>query len=108
MFSQGSPSRITHSHSLYHCYHRRRCCCHGRCFCQAYTKVAPAVAAFPEYCLPLAKQLVHAQLRHWEKSLRELAARGLAALATSEAGPYLATEGLDTLLPLCLDPVSSV
>jgi hypothetical protein len=77
--------------------------CHA--WLQAYLKVAPAVGAYPEYRLPLATHLVHTQLRHWEKSLRHLAAAGLAGLVPVLGGTYLATEALDLLLPWCLDAV---
>ncbi|KAG2446099.1 hypothetical protein HXX76_000699 [Chlamydomonas incerta] len=72
---------------------------------QAYLKVAPQVAALgPEYRTPLAAHLVTVKARHWEKSLRELAARAAAALAPAGPGPYLAGEGgLDVLLPACLN-----
>lgn len=69
--------------------------------------MAPAVAAYPEYTLALVDHLAHTQLRHWEKALRELAAKGLAALVPA-AGQYLATDVLDALLPRCLDPVRGV
>ncbi len=45
---------------------------------QAYLSVAPHVARFPEYFEPLAWHLLRSKLRHWEKGLRELAARALA------------------------------
>ncbi|MEW5308920.1 MAG: hypothetical protein WDW38_000840 [Sanguina aurantia] len=74
---------------------------------QAYLTVAPFVSAYPEYWLALASHLVCTQLRHWDKSLRELAARGLAALVAS-CSEYLSTTALDLLLPACLDPVLEV
>ncbi|KAL6757954.1 armadillo-type protein [Haematococcus lacustris] len=77
---------------------------------QAYLTVAPAVATYPDYGLHLARHLVTTQLRHWDKVLRELAAQGLAALAQCQAlsQSYLATQALDTLLPLSLDQVLEV
>ncbi|KAJ9523802.1 hypothetical protein QJQ45_020006 [Haematococcus lacustris] len=77
---------------------------------QAYLTVAPAVATYPDYGLHLAQHLVTTQLRHWDKVLRELAAQGLAALAQCQAlsQSYLATQALDTLLPLSLDQVLEV
>ncbi|MEW5298424.1 MAG: hypothetical protein WDW36_001548 [Sanguina aurantia] len=74
---------------------------------QAYLTVAPFVSAYPEYWLALASHLVCTQLRHWDKSLRELAARGLAALV-AHCWEYLSTAALDLLLPACLDPVLEV
>jgi hypothetical protein len=44
------------------------------------------------------------QLRHWEKALRELAARALGALVPSSS-PWLATTALDCALGLCTDGV---
>jgi hypothetical protein len=40
--------------------------------------VAPFVAGFPSYLEPLAWHLLRSKLRHWDKSLRELAAQALA------------------------------
>ncbi len=67
--------------------------------------MAPAVASYAEYRLPLAQHLLTRQLRHWEKSLRERAAAGLAALVPCLGASFLATEALDALLPQCLDSV---
>lgn len=50
----------------------------------AYKRVAPFVAGFPEYQQPLAQHLLEVKLRHWEKALRELAARGTAALVATQ------------------------
>ncbi|KAG2492086.1 hypothetical protein HYH03_009582 [Edaphochlamys debaryana] len=70
---------------------------------QAYLKVAPQVAAAgPEYRTALARHLVGTKARHWEKALRELAARGAAALAP-HVGGFLSTTAMDELLPACLD-----
>lgn len=49
---------------------------------QAYLSVAPNVACFPEYFEPLAWHLLRSKLRHWEKSLRELAAQALAGVCS--------------------------
>ena len=45
---------------------------------QAYLDVGPRVARLGAYLGPLARHLLHSKLRHWEKQLRELAARALA------------------------------
>ncbi len=74
---------------------------------QAYLNVAVAVARYDAYRLPLARHLVHVQLRHWEKPLRELSARALAALSPSMGASYLAGEALGALIPWCTDPVRS-
>ena len=47
---------------------------------QAYTVVAPQVAAFPAYRRTLAETLLRVKLRHWDPSLRGLAAQALALL----------------------------
>eukprot|EP00983_Pelagomonas_calceolata_P072170 1151591-Pelagomonas_calceolata.AAC.2 len=73
---------------------------------QAYTRVAPQVAAFAEYRLPLAQHLVRAKLRHWEKSMRELAARGLAALVPAVGESYIIPVALRQLIEWGLDNVS--
>jgi hypothetical protein len=46
----------------------------------AYLEVATHVAALPGYLAPLAAHLQQVKSRHWEKGLRELTARALAAL----------------------------
>ena len=70
---------------------------------QAYLEGAPHVARFGAYRPALAQHLVTRQLAHWERPLRELASKALAALVPADpaaaAGPLL-----DQLLPLCLDP----
>ncbi|KAF5833815.1 armadillo-type protein [Dunaliella salina] len=73
---------------------------------QAYTRVAPQVAAFAEYRLPLAQHLVRAKLRHWEKSMRELAARGLAALVPAVGESYIIPVALGQMIEWGLDNVS--
>uniref|UniRef100_A0A7S3QWP0 Tubulin-specific chaperone D n=1 Tax=Dunaliella tertiolecta TaxID=3047 RepID=A0A7S3QWP0_DUNTE len=75
---------------------------------QAYTRVAPQVAAFAEYRLPLAQHLVRAKLRHWEKSMRELAARGLAALVPAVGESYIIPVALRQLIEWGLDNVLEV
>lgn len=65
------------------------------------------MASFPEYQLPLAQALLQAKLRHWDKALRELAARAAAALVPAMPG-FMAGDALDELLPLCTDPVLEV
>lgn len=41
---------------------------------QAYTVVAPQVAAYPAYRQPMAVALLRVKLRHWDSTLRSLAA----------------------------------
>jgi hypothetical protein len=52
----------------------------------AYLQVAPFVGQFPEYHGAMAEHLAGTKLRHWEKSLRELAAKGLGALVGVSPG----------------------
>jgi hypothetical protein len=73
----------------------------------AYTRVAPFVNSFPEYRLALAEHLLSTKLAHWEKSLRELSAKGLASLVPHSA-EFLATEGVGLLLPRGTDAVLEV
>eukprot|EP00887_Chlorella_sp_A99_P001994 scaffold18.g1994.t1 len=73
----------------------------------SYLTVAPAVAAFPEYFEPFAWHLLRNKLRHWEKSLRELAAQATAALVPHRP-PFFISQALPFLLPLCTDGVLEV
>jgi hypothetical protein len=50
----------------------------------AYLRVSVAVARFPEYCRHLVNHLVTVKTRHWDRALRELAARALAELAPAD------------------------
>ena len=56
----------------------------------AYLQVGPFVGQFPEYHGAMAEHLAGTKLRHWEKSLRELAAKGLGALCLGPSGALLA------------------
>lgn len=67
---------------------------------QAFLVVAPSIACYDEYGGEMAQHLLEAKLRHWEASLRDLAARGLAKLVPCQ--PHLlASTGLDFLIPSC-------
>jgi hypothetical protein len=75
----------------------------------AYLHVAPYVAQYPEYAQQLADHLLQQKLRHWERSLRALAARGLAALvAAVPCRDALVAPPLQYLLPLVTDDVLEV
>lgn len=74
---------------------------------QAYLTVAPFIAHFPEYKQGLADHLLTVKLRHWDRSLRELTSKALAALAPTNPSFFLTT-AVDALLPLCLNPVLEV
>ena len=62
--------------------------------------VAPAIASYEEYGKTMAMHLLEVKLRHWEASIRDLAARGLAKLVfllpETLSGP-----GLDYLTSMC-------
>ena len=74
---------------------------------QAYLTVAPFIAQFPEYKQALADHLLSTKLSHWERSLRELTSKALAALVPTQPG-FLQTTAVDTLLPLCLNSILEV
>lgn len=69
--------------------------------------MAPFIAQYPEYTQPLVDHLLNTKLRHWERSLRELASKALAALLPSQP-EFFSTTAVDMLLPLCLDTVLEV
>ena len=66
---------------------------------QAYLSVAPVVAGFPEYFPGLVEFLMTNQLRHWEASLRALAAKALGALVEKNSASF-AGQLLQKLLDL--------
>ena len=71
---------------------------------QAFTVVAPCLAAFPEYRVALREALLERKLRHWDRDLRALAATALGALVPTD--PVWAAEtALPALRGLCLSPV---
>lgn len=67
---------------------------------QAYLSVAPHVASFPGYLRPLAWHLLRVKARHWDKGVRELAARAVAGLVPLDPA-FFAADALAFLLPLC-------
>jgi len=71
---------------------------------QAYLVVGPQVAAFggEGYLEVMAWHLARNKSRHWEKGVRELAARGLASLVNLHPG-FISQEIIPYLLPLCMD-----
>ena len=66
---------------------------------QAYLSVAPVVAGFPEYFPGLVEFLMTNQLRHWDASLRALAAKALGALVDKNSASF-AGQLLQKLLDL--------
>jgi len=69
--------------------------------------VAPFIAQFPEYKHALADHLLSTKLSHWERSLRELTSKALAALVPTQSG-FFQTTAVDMLLPLCLNSILEV
>jgi hypothetical protein len=69
----------------------------------AYLNVAPIVAAFPQYRYALLDHLLHTKLRHWDRDVREVAAKALARLAPVDPAWAIST-ALPALLPLTASP----
>ena len=74
---------------------------------QAYLTVAPFIAQFPDYKQGLADHLLTVKLRHWDRSLRELTSKALAALVPTNPAFFLTT-AVAELLPLCLSIILEV
>jgi len=74
---------------------------------QAFTVVAPCLAAFPEYRSALRDALLERKLRHWDRELRALAATALGALVPTDP-VWAAQTALPALRGLCLSPVLEV
>lgn len=68
----------------------------------AYLEVAPFVSMHAEYRYAFIGHLLDVKLRHWDVSVRELAAQSLAALAPQDPR-YMAETVFPSLLPLALD-----
>lgn len=73
----------------------------------AYLRVAPRVAAFPEYREPLLAHLLHARIGHWDKAVRTLAAQALPAFLALDPAPFVA-QHIPALIPQALssDPAA--
>ena len=69
----------------------------------AYLTVAPKIASFEVYSAALADHLLDSKVFHWEKILRELAAKALAALLP-KLGPSFAHQALSLLFQKTSDP----
>ncbi|CAG9461750.1 unnamed protein product [Pedinophyceae sp. YPF-701] len=74
---------------------------------QAYLEVAPFVASFGQYTIPLVEYLIDTKLHHWDEAVRQLSARALARLAPV-ATEWLASVGLSRLVNRCTDAVLEV
>jgi len=70
----------------------------------AYLQVAPEVARFPGYHTVFAKHLLDKKLVHWEASMRELSALGLASIVDVDVEFHKAVS-LERLLPRCASPI---
>ena len=70
---------------------------------RSYLEVAPFVGQFPEYTEAFVKHLAFVKLRHWECSLRELAAKALRKLCVHAKKKVLQIL-FEVLIPLCTDP----
>lgn len=73
----------------------------------AYLSVAPFVASFAPFRRPLASHLFSSKVAHWDASVREVAAKGLAALVGSDTA-FFAVDVVDDLVPRALDSVLEV
>lgn len=73
----------------------------------SYRTVGPFVAQFHEYRQHLIEDLISTKIRHWDRSLRELAAETLAALVKYDP-EYFETTVLSILLPSTLSPELSL
>mmetsp|Transcript_3749 Transcript_3749/g.23580 ORF Transcript_3749/g.23580 Transcript_3749/m.23580 type:complete len:1267 (-) Transcript_3749:1594-5394(-) len=70
---------------------------------RSYLEVAPFVGQFPEYTEAFVDHLVFVKLRHWECSLRELAAKALRRLCV-HANKNVLQVLFEAVIPLCTDP----
>lgn len=67
----------------------------------AYCSVAPYVAQFVEYRIPMVEELLHTKICHWDRGLRERTAEALALLVQYDI-VYFGGPILETLLPWVL------
>ncbi|GMN43144.1 hypothetical protein TIFTF001_012341 [Ficus carica] len=67
----------------------------------SYMHVAVFIAQFGGYLYPFADELLHNKICHWEKGLRELAAKALSALVKYDP-EYFAESVLEKLIPCTL------
>jgi hypothetical protein len=65
----------------------------------AFLSVAPQVGAYPQYRPALLEHLLDTKLKHWDKEVRELAARALASMTPLDPG-WMINVALPRLLPL--------
>lgn len=67
----------------------------------SYLNIAVNIAQFREYLCPFVEELLNCKISHWDRSLRELAAQALSALAKYDPD-YFAGFVIERLLPLTL------
>lgn len=74
---------------------------------QAFLQVGPQVSCYPEYRAPMVQHLIRHKLGHWDRALRELTSKAIAAIVPQDPG-YFASSILGQLLDLCTDPCIEV
>ena len=79
----------------------------GLALLQAYLLVGPQVACYPEYRAALVQHLIRRKLGHWDRALRELTSKALAAIVPHDPA-YFCSSILGQLLDLCADPCIEV
>lgn len=70
---------------------------------QAYLHVGRQVSCYPEYREMMVQHLIRHKLGHWDRALRELTSKALAAIAPQDPA-YFSCSVLPQLLDLCADP----
>ena len=69
--------------------------------------MGPQVSRYPEYRKTMVQHLIRHKLGHWDRALRELTSKGIAAVAPHDP-EYFSSSVLSQLLDLCLDPCIEV
>uniref|UniRef100_A0A2K5F6I2 Tubulin-specific chaperone D n=1 Tax=Aotus nancymaae TaxID=37293 RepID=A0A2K5F6I2_AOTNA len=69
--------------------------------CNCFLVISVFIAGFPEYTQPMIDHLVAMKINHWDRVIRELAAKALHNL-TQQAPVYCATRVFPTLLSMTL------
>ncbi|KAK1326064.1 hypothetical protein QJS10_CPA01g02700 [Acorus calamus] len=69
----------------------------------SYLHVAVHIAQYKEYLYPFVEELIINKIPHWDRSLRELAAQALSALAKYDQY-YFADNIIERLIPCTLSP----
>ena len=74
---------------------------------QAYLHVGPRVSCYPEYGEVMVQHLIRHKLGHWDRALRELSSKALAAIVPQDLA-YFSSSVLCQVLDLCADPSTEV